>query len=256
MQPHFASSFQTNGRARRQARCCRASAGRHEPVGTAGLLDRGCGSEDDPLSLQPPTGRSYAWPIARSRQRAAAFRLSPSVRPAAAGGRGINRLYRLYREEGLTVGKRRARRKAVGTRAPILVEPRPNARWSLDFVHDQFANGRRFRILNIVDDVTKECLGAIPDPSISGRRVARELTAIVERRRKPGMIVSDHGTEFTCNAMLAWGEDAAIDWHFIVPGTPMQNGFVESFMYRRPRGCKGFKQHFGYRSGAFMYTAC
>jgi transposase InsO family protein len=142
---------------------------------------------------------------------------------------GINRIYRLYREEGLTVRKRRARRKAVGTRAPILVEARPNARWSLDFVHDQFANGRRFRILNIVDDVTKECLGAIPDTSISGRRVARELTAIVERRRKPGMIVSDHGTEFTCNAMLAWCKDAAIDWHFIAPGKPMQNGFVESF---------------------------
>ena len=142
---------------------------------------------------------------------------------------GINRIYRLYREEGLTVRKRRARRKAVGTRAPILVEARPNARRSLDFVHDQFANGRRFRILNIVDDVTKQCLGAIPDTSISGRRVARELTAIIERRRKPGMIVSDHGTEFTCNAMLAWCKDAAIDWHFIAPGKPMQNGFVESF---------------------------
>ncbi|WP_183250558.1 IS3 family transposase [Bradyrhizobium sp. cir1] len=142
---------------------------------------------------------------------------------------GINRIYRLYREEGLTVRKRRARRKAVGTRAPILVEARPNARWSLDFVHDQFANGRRFRILNIVDDVTKECLGAIPETSISGRRVARELTAIVQRRGKPGMIVSDHGTEFTCNAMLAWCKDAGIDWHFIAPGKPMQNGFVESF---------------------------
>ena len=92
----------------------------------------------------------------------------------------------------------------MGTRAPILVEARPNARWSLDFVHDQFANGRRFRILNIVDDVTKECLGAIPDTSISGRRVARELTAIIARRGKPGMIVSDNGTEFTSNAMLAW----------------------------------------------------
>jgi len=142
---------------------------------------------------------------------------------------GINRIYRLYREEGLAVRKRRARRKAVGTRAPIVVETRPNARWSLDFVHDQFANGRRFRILNIVDDVTKECLGAIPDTSISGRRVARELTPIVERRGKPGMIVSDHGTEFTCNAMLAWCKDTVIDWHFIATGKPMQNGFVESF---------------------------
>jgi transposase InsO family protein len=95
---------------------------------------------------------------------------------------GIKRIHRLYREEGLAVRKRRARRKAVGVRVPILLEARPNARWSLDFVYDQFANRRRFRVLNIVDDVTKECLGAIPDTSISGRRVARELTAIVERR--------------------------------------------------------------------------
>ena len=150
---------------------------------------------------------------------------------------GINRIYRLYREEGLTVRKRRARRKAVGTRAPILVEARPNARWSLDFVHDQFANGQRLRILNVVDDVTKECLGAIPDTSISGRRVARELTAIVERRGKPAMIVSDHGTEFTCNAMLAWSKDTVVDWHFIAPGKPMQNGFVESFNGRLRDEC-------------------
>ena len=142
---------------------------------------------------------------------------------------GINRIHRLYREEGLAVRKRRARRKAVGTRVPILVEARPNARWSLDFVYDQFANGRRFRVLNIVDDVTKECLGAIPDTSISGRRVARELTAIVARRGKPDSMVSDNGTEFTCNAMLAWSKETGIDWHFIAPGKPIQNAFVESF---------------------------
>ena len=142
---------------------------------------------------------------------------------------GINRIYRLYREEGLVVRKRRARRRAVGARAPILVEARPNARWSLDFVHDQFACGRRFRILNIVDDVTRECLAAIPDTSISGRRVARELTTIVARRGKPGSIVSDNGTEFTYNAMLAWCKETGIDWHFIAPGKPIQNAFVESF---------------------------
>jgi transposase InsO family protein len=142
---------------------------------------------------------------------------------------GINRIYRLYREEGLTVRKRRARRRAVGTRAPILVEARPNARWSLDFVHDQFACGRRFRVLNIVDDVTRECLAAIPDTSISGRRVARELTDLISRRGKPDMIVSDHGTEFTSNAILAWSKDQRVEWHYIAPGKPMQNGYVESF---------------------------
>ncbi len=142
---------------------------------------------------------------------------------------GINRIYRLYQEEGLTVRKRPARRKACGVRVPILVEARPNARWSLDFVSDQFAGGRRFRILNIVDDVTKECLGAIADTSISGRRVARELSSIVSKRGKPGSIVSDNGTEFTCNAMLTWCKENAIDWHFIAPGKPIQNAFVESF---------------------------
>ena len=104
-----------------------------------------------------------------------------------------------------------------------------NARWSLDFVHDQMANGRRFRVLNIVDDVTRECLAAIPDTSISGVRVARELTALIQRRGKPDMIVSDNGTEFTSNAILVWTGAYRIDWHYIAPGKPMQNGFIESF---------------------------
>ena len=97
---------------------------------------------------------------------------------------GVNRVYRLYREEGLTVRKRRARRRAVGSRAPILVEPKPNARWSVDFVHDQLACGRRFRILNIVDDVTRECLAAIPGTSISGRRVARGTDGVDQTARQ------------------------------------------------------------------------
>ena len=142
---------------------------------------------------------------------------------------GVNRIYRLYREEGLTVRKRKARRRAVGTRTPILVEVRFNARWSLDFVHDQFALGRRFRILNVVDDVTRECLSAIPDTSISGKRVARELTALIDARGKPGMIVSDNGTEFTSNAILSWAKENRVEWHYIAPGKPMQNGYIESF---------------------------
>jgi transposase InsO family protein len=78
-----------------------------------------------------------------------------------------------------------------------LVEAKPNG-WSLDFVHDQLACGRRFRILNITDDVTREA--AIPNTSISGNRVARELTTLIEERDKPQMIVSDNGTEFTAPA--------------------------------------------------------
>ena len=142
---------------------------------------------------------------------------------------GINRIYRLYREEGLGVRKRKRRKRAIGVRAPLLVEARPNARWSLDFVHDQMVNGRRFRILSVVDDVTHECLAAIPDTSISGHRVARELTALIERRGRPGLIVSDNGTELTSHAIFAWAKDQRIEWHYIMPGKPMQNRYVESF---------------------------
>ena len=151
---------------------------------------------------------------------------------------GVNRIYRLYREEGLTVRRRKARRRAVGTRTPILVEAKVNARWSLDFVHDQFVFGRRFRILNIVDDVTRECLAAIPDTSISGKRVARELTMLIGTRGKPQMIVSDNGTEFTSNAILGWAKEQRVEWHYIAPGRPMQNGYIESFNGRSEANCE------------------
>ena len=95
---------------------------------------------------------------------------------------------RLYREEGLSVRRRRSRKRAIGTRAPLVTEAMANARWSVDFVQD----GRRFRILNVIDDVTKKSLAAVVDTSVSGRRVARELTALIERRGKPGVIVSDN----------------------------------------------------------------
>ena len=136
---------------------------------------------------------------------------------------------RLYREEGLTVRRRKGRKRAVGARAPAPVPALPNQRWSLDFVHDQMATGRRFRILNVVDDVTRECLAAVPDTSISGKRVVRELTYLIARRGKPGMIVSDNGTELTSNAVLEWCSEARIEWHYTTPGKPTQNAFVESF---------------------------
>ena len=136
---------------------------------------------------------------------------------------------RLYREEGLMVRRRRGRRRATGLRASLATVALPNERWSLDFVHDQFTSGRRFRILNIVDDATRECLAAIADTSISGKRVVRELEALVTRRGQPKVIVSDNGTELTSNAVLAWSGARGVGWHYIAPGKPMQNGFVESF---------------------------
>jgi putative transposase len=142
------------------------------------------------------------------------------------------RLFRLYREERLMVRRRGGRKRALGTRAPMIVPQLPNERWSLDFVSDQFVDGRRMRILIVVDDCTRECLALIPDTSISGIRVARELDRLLVERGKPGTIVSDNGTELTSNAILRWADDHKIAWHYIAPGKPVQNAFAESFIGR------------------------
>ncbi len=139
------------------------------------------------------------------------------------------KLYRLYREEGLAVRRRRGRKRATGTRAPMVMPDWLNQRWSLDFVSDALSWGRRFRILCIVDDFTREALTLVVDTSISGRRMARELDAIIVRRGQPKMIVSDNGSEMTSRAVLEWTNKTGLDWHYIAPGKPQQNGFVESF---------------------------
>ena len=149
----------------------------------------------------------------------------------------LKKVYRLYREEGLAVKRRRGRRRAIGTRAPIEVAQAMNQRWSLDFVSDQLANGRRFRLLNVLDDFNSECLASVPDFSLSGLRVIRELEALVAIRGKPAMIVSDNGTELTSNAVLRWAAEQGIEWHYIAPGKPMQNAFVESFNGRLRDEC-------------------
>lgn len=138
------------------------------------------------------------------------------------------KLFRLYREERLTVRRRGGRKRAIGTRAPLHLPHVPNQRWSLDFVSDQLGDGRRFRVLVVVDDFTRECLALVVDTSLSGARVARELDHLVTERGEPKTIVSDNGTELTSRAILQWQEDRRIGWHYIAPGKPMQNGFVES----------------------------
>ena len=124
--------------------------------------------------------------------------------------------------------KRGGRKRALGTRAPMTLPQGPNQRWSLDFVSDMLADGRRFRVLVVVDDFTRECLALVVDTSLSGMRVARELGAIAQARGRPLMIVSDNGTELTSRAILQWQEDNHVEWHYIAPGKPTQNGFVES----------------------------
>jgi putative transposase len=138
------------------------------------------------------------------------------------------KLRRLYREERLQVRRRGGRKRALGTRAPMAMPQRQNQRWSLDFVSDAFADGRRFRILAIVDDFTRECLALVPDTSLPGLRVVRELDALIAARCRPAMIASDNGTELTGMAVLRWSQQTRVEWHYIAPGKPQQRSRTPS----------------------------
>jgi putative transposase len=147
------------------------------------------------------------------------------------------KLHRIYAEEKLAVRRRKGRKRALGSRRPMVMPTRPNERWSLDFVSDGLSSGRRFRILCVVDDFTREALAVMPDFSISGVRLARELDAIIARRGKPKTIVSDNGTEMTSHAVFKWAGERGVEWHYIAPGKPTQNAFVESFNGRLRDEC-------------------
>ncbi|WP_338316745.1 DDE-type integrase/transposase/recombinase, partial [Bradyrhizobium ottawaense] len=118
----------------------------------------------------------------------------------------------LYREERLAVRRRGGRKRALGTRAPMVVPIAPNDRWSLDFVSDQLTDGRRFRILTVVDECTRECLALVADTSLSGSRVARELDRLLMDRGKPKRVASDNRIELTSNAILTWADRSRFDW--------------------------------------------
>ena len=105
----------------------------------------------------------------------------------------------------------------------------PNQRWSLDFLSDAFAGGRQFRILAIVDDFTRECLALVPDTSLPGLRVVRELDTLIAARGRPAMCVSDNGTELTSMAILRWSQETRVEWHYIAPGKPR---YIEGFAPR------------------------
>ena len=139
------------------------------------------------------------------------------------------KLRRIYGEENLQVKRRGGRKRALGTRRPMVLPKAPNQRWSLDFVSDALSDGRRFRMLTVVDDFSRENIALIADTSLSGSRVVRELKQVIADRGKPKTIVSDNGTEFTSKAILKWVQETAVDWHYIAPGKPQQNAFIESF---------------------------
>jgi len=146
-------------------------------------------------------------------------------------GIGVNhkKAYRIYTEEDLKVRRKRKKIRSRVRMAPLPLPSRPNERWSMDFMQDCLADGRRFRVLTIVDDFTRECPAIEVDTSVPGTRVVRVLERLAFTRGLPKGIISDNGSEFTGKVMDAWANRKGIKLHFIDPGRPMQNAFVESF---------------------------
>jgi putative transposase len=147
-------------------------------------------------------------------------------------GRWMNhkRVYRLYRELGLAMRKRKRRhsgqRLAAATPPPLV---QVNQRWAMDFVSDTLATGRPFRVLTVLDEFTRECLAVEADTSLPGLRVIRVLQQLAHTRGLPQEIHVDHGPEFVCRSVRSWCEQQCILLRYIDPGRPMQNGHIESF---------------------------
>lgn len=139
------------------------------------------------------------------------------------------RVFRIYQEEGLQVKRRIKKHTAKWRGEKPVAAQRPNQRWSVDFMSDQLADGRRFRLLNVVDDFTRECLAVEVDTSLTGARVTRVLEQLCALRGRPERLVSDNGPEFTSQAVDSWAYQRGVQWQFIEPGKPVQNAYVESF---------------------------
>ena len=139
------------------------------------------------------------------------------------------RVYRLYQAEGLAVRRKERRKLSVGARQQKPQVSAPNQRWSLDFMSDQLACGQRFRVLNVVDDFTRECLVMHVGTSITGHDVVRVLKAVVRFRGTPQVITTDNGPEFAGKALDLWTHEGGITHTFIRPGKPVENVYIESF---------------------------
>jgi putative transposase len=170
--------------------------------------------------------RMLAW--ARERPRYGYRRIHVLLRRE---GHRVNRkrVYRIYREEQLSVRRRRRKRVAAASREALPVPSEPNVRWSMDFMADTLADGRTFRTLNLVDDFSREAVAIEVGRSIPGSRVVRLLDRLARTRGLPKTIVVDNGPEFTSRVLDQWAYKSGVVLHFIQPGTPVQNAFVESF---------------------------
>ena len=142
----------------------------------------------------------------------------------------LKRVYRIYVEEKLIVRrKRRRHRICAQARVPLAKPVRQDETWTMDFLHDALATGRKLRTLSIEDAYTREMLAIEVDTSLPALRVIRVLEKLRIERGLPEQIVIDHGTEFTSKAMDQWAYEHKVKLHFITPGRPMENGYIESF---------------------------
>jgi putative transposase len=166
--------------------------------------------------------------LAQERRRFGYRRLTVLLRRE---GWAVNhkRVYRLYREEGLGVGRRKRKRIGAVERPALTIPVRANERGSMDFISDALSEGRKFRSLNIVDDFNRECLASEVDTSITGARVVRVMERLREQRGLPQVLVTDNGPEFAGRALDVWAYEHGVKLHFIEPGKPVQNAFIESF---------------------------
>ena len=166
--------------------------------------------------------------LARARPRYGYRRLCILLRRE---GWAVNhkRVYRLYRAEALAVRRRKRKRLARTQRQPMPPAALPNQRWSIDFMSDTLAAGRPFRTFNVVDGCSRECPAIEVATSIPGQRVTRVLDRLLETRGAPEALVADNGPEFTGKALDAWAYRHGVELHFIRPGKPIENAYVESF---------------------------
>lgn len=144
----------------------------------------------------------------------------------------VKRTYRIYREEGLMVRKRRRKKLPVPERQPLVRPIQPNEVWSMDFVFDELANGRRVKTLTVVDDCSKESVQIVADTSIPALYVTRVLDQVKAERGLPKVIRTDNGPEFAGRTMQTWAAKNGVELRFIQPGKPVQNAYIESFNSR------------------------
>lgn len=142
---------------------------------------------------------------------------------------GRKRVLRVYRNLGLQLRRKRKRRLPSGLKAPLTLPIESNIVWSMDFMHDVLENGRKFRVLNVIDDYNREALAVESEYSFPSVKVIHVMERLIEFNGKPDVIRTDNGSEFIADVFKCWCKDNGIENKYIQPGKPMQNAYVERF---------------------------